>query len=621
VVTKGFGAESKGFSVTPKLIIRALITGTIQTHSFCALYRLVTRSISQLKAIVETPCRCCQGVEEDLVWGLDLVASPYRPTTAPIFHLYLKMDASGPTLTTRPEQFEDTLLHLFDNAVLLAHTIGPVDPLLMTHLVYPKDLHLSSVGLLDPWVEEQREQLLQAVRRAGIPLRAYCDEFHRFLDFHNMNVGEFELIRARDSSSCPARSRYESEGHTASEFKEEVATRVKLRDNFLLTVPPSIVIGPFLVNVELTRNMLVNKSQELITQLLQMYARRLRTQLDIVLDEYSEIMKKIVGKPMSMEHVMETKEFMESAPYLIRAQEEVTRRLLFEYEVLDHFWFSLSDSDFSAKWEAVGWPLKLSRTMDNAAENLREETEKFLSLHLGDESAHREQIEYLTERVVHLQGESNFDKVHELAIEIGRIWKLMKEAQEQGVVLNRRQKLFDLPVTPYDDLNRLVKEFQPYRDLWITASEWVQAHEIWVDNPLANVDGDSVEHIISDAYKTMTKLTRTFAELPLVLRVAVDVKDAIDEFRPNVPLLLALRNPGLRQRHFDQLREETGVNIKAAPHLTYKMCLDAGVQPHTDRMVVIAETAGKEYSIESALDKIEKEWERVAMEVQPYKTT
>lgn len=64
--------------------------------------------------------------------------------------------------------------------------------------------------------------------------------------------------------------------------------------------------------------------------------------------------------------------------------------------------------------------------------------------------------------------------MHELAIEIGRIWKMMKEKQEEGLVLNRRQKLFDLPVTPCDDLNRLVKEFQPYRDLWTTASEWVQ---------------------------------------------------------------------------------------------------------------------------------------------------
>lgn len=80
----------------------------------------------------------------------------------------------------------------------------------------------------------------------------------------------------------PGLSQYEAEEHTAAEFKEEVKERVKLRDNLLLTVPQSVVIGPFLVNVELTRNALVNKSQELIDKMLLMFARRLRSQVDEV---------------------------------------------------------------------------------------------------------------------------------------------------------------------------------------------------------------------------------------------------------------------------------------------------------------------------------------------------
>lgn len=46
----------------------------------------------------------------------------------------------------------------------------------------------------------------------------------------------------------------------------------------------------------------------------------------------------------------------------------------------------------------------------------------------------------------------------------------MKDAQEWGRILNQRQKLFGQPVVPFADLNRLVKEFEPYRNLWVTAS-------------------------------------------------------------------------------------------------------------------------------------------------------
>ena len=46
----------------------------------------------------------------------------------------------------------------------------------------------------------------------------------------------------------------------------------------------------------------------------------------------------------------------------------------------------------------------------------------------------------------------------------------MKDSQDWGRILNTRQKLFGQPVVPFSDLNRLVKEFEPYRNLWVTAS-------------------------------------------------------------------------------------------------------------------------------------------------------
>lgn len=46
----------------------------------------------------------------------------------------------------------------------------------------------------------------------------------------------------------------------------------------------------------------------------------------------------------------------------------------------------------------------------------------------------------------------------------------MKDAQEQGQLLNQRQKLFNMPIVPFDNLTRLIKEFEPYKNLWITAS-------------------------------------------------------------------------------------------------------------------------------------------------------
>lgn len=169
-----------------------------------------------------------------------------------------------------------------------------------------------------------------------------------------------------------------------------------------------------------------------------------------------------------------------------------------------------------------------------------------------------EKIEALTQQVVQMAKLKDFNKVHEIAVDVRRVWKLLKDAQEQGQLLNQRQKLFGTPVVPFDSLLKLVKEFEPYKTLWITASDWLRTYEICMDNPLINLDGETIERSIFDMYKTMVKSVRVFAEIEAVQEVAILVRQQIEDFKPLVPVLLSLRNPGMKQRHWDALKETTG---------------------------------------------------------------
>ena len=45
------------------------------------------------------------------------------------------------------------------------------------------------------------------------------------------------------------------------------------------------------------------------------------------------------------------------------------------------------------------------------------------------------------------------------------------------------------------------------------------------------------------------------------------------------------------------------------------------LQDHVDAIAKVAEVAGKEYSIEQALDKMEGEWKPIYFEIMPYKDT
>ena len=47
-----------------------------------------------------------------------------------------------------------------------------------------------------------------------------------------------------------------------------------------------------------------------------------------------------------------------------------------------------------------------------------------------------------------------------------------------------------------------------------------------------------------------------------VIDVAQQIKQDIEEFKPYIPLIQGLRNPGMRQRHWDIVRQ-----ISLSPHV------------------------------------------------------
>ena len=105
------------------------------------------------------------------------------------------------------------------------------------------------------------------------------------------------------------------------------------------------------------------------------------------------------------------------------------------------------------------------------------------------------------------------------------------------------------------------------------------------------------------------------------LDVADEIKSEIEQFRPFLPLIQSLRNPGMRNRHWEKLSAQLGIVIKPKAGLTFSKCLEMGLQNHINEIIKIAEIASKEFSIEQALDKMEQEWEPQLLEIISYKTT
>ena len=59
----------------------------------------------------------------------------------------------------------------------------------------------------------------------------------------------------------------------------------------------------------------------------------------------------------------------------------------------------------------------------------------------------------------------------------------------------------------------------------------------------------------------------------------------------------------MRNRHWEQLSNSLGMQIRPKANLTFAKCLELGLQNHIEAITKVAEVAGKEFSIEQVMNK------------------
>ncbi|XP_023393798.1 dynein heavy chain 1, axonemal [Pteropus vampyrus] len=569
---------------------------------------LVQDSLASFSQFISDACCSVIDCTDDMVWGEDLINSPYRPRKNPLFIVDLVLDSSGVHYSTPLEQFESSLLNLFDKGILATHAVPQLEKLVMEDIFISGDPLLESVGLHEPLVEELRATIANTVRKAMVPLQAYAKEYRKFLELNNTDIATF--LKAYQTH-CPS----------AEEVREVVLTHLQEKEILDNSLPSSIIIGPFYINVDNVKQSLSKKRKALATSMLDILGKNLHEEVDDICEDFRSISRKIYEKPNSIEELADLREWMKGIPEKLVGLEERIMKVMDDYQVMDEFLYNLSTDDFNDKWAASYWPSKILGQIEMVRQQHLEDEEKFRKIQIMDQNNFQEKLEGLQLVVAGFSTHVEISRAHEIANEVRRVKKQLKDCQQLAILYNNRERIFNLPITNYEKLSRMVKEFQPYLDLWTTASDWLRWSESWMNDPLSAIDAEQLEKNVIESFKTMHKCVKQFKDIPACQEVALDIRARIEEFKPYIPLIQGLRNPGMRNRHWEQLSSEININIKPKANLTFARCLEMNLQDHIESISKVAEVAGKEYAIEQALDKMEKEWSAILFNVLPYKET
>lgn len=306
-----------------------------------------------------------------------------------------------------------------------------------------------------------------------------------------------------------------------------------------------------------------------------------------------------------MEEVAELEEYISEIP---RQTEEVTKvieEMLHQFEVLDDFTFQLSDEQFGDKWEAYGWPRKIEDAVDDVQKQIIKDRQGYQDEMRNEQGSFERELDDL-EKVI--TGFAQYNDINDIAT-IGKDVRERAQALREHSALAKkfqsRELLFGLEQTDYDRVARLAKQFEPFEQLWVSADDWVRWHKSWMEDPFDTLKPEVMEQDLSEAIRNVFKASKAFAAIPECQAVAVEVKKQMDEFKPIMPLVTALRNPGLRDRHWDKICED--LNFEVRPGSSLNALTDVyrlGLMDKEEALLKVCESAGKEYAIEAALDKM-----------------
>jgi len=111
-------------------------------------------------------------------------------------------------------------------------------------------------------------------------------------------------------------------------------------------------------------------------------------------------------------------------------------------EMLDTFLWILDDEQLKLKYDSQIWPYKIELIMKETLQSITTNIEKFEKIQFEDELLLQDNVEYLSSIILKLTIENNLSKVNEIAVEVNKNWKLIKDLQLTSQTLNLRQQLF-----------------------------------------------------------------------------------------------------------------------------------------------------------------------------------
>lgn len=364
---------------------------------------------------------------------------------------------------------------------------------------------------------------------------------------------------------------------------------------------------------------LVQKANVLIQKLVEQIADNNRKTNLSICEQYEKISAKAMKLPADTQELVELMKYVENVKEkdIITLQNDIVRgqkRLIF---LLNNTF--LSEEDVKMNGVTFTWPSRIMPIFDLSKKRMLQKKVKAQEDLKNKISQATEELLDVYDQVGKFQDFGIISELQEYLKKIRKIEENLLELQETIQRINVEEDLLGWDKTPFETYQESTDLLEPYRKLWETVSNFQTVYGKWMNGQFTDLVAEEVEESVSTMWRTVFKLIKIFNDQHIPKKVAESVKNKLDKFKTYLPLITILRNPGLRQRHWDIMEEIVGQSILPDDGSSLAKILDLNLGQFIGQFEAISDAASKEFSLQKTVQKMRDDWTDLELTCATYK--
>eukprot|EP00792_Barthelona_sp_PAP020_P009043 TRINITY_DN3265_c0_g6_i1.p1 TRINITY_DN3265_c0_g6~~TRINITY_DN3265_c0_g6_i1.p1 ORF type:complete len:3839 (+),score=1299.73 TRINITY_DN3265_c0_g6_i1:669-11519(+) len=190
----------------------------------------------------------------------------------------------------------------------------------------------------------------------------------------------------------------------------------------------------------------------------------------------------------------------------------------------------------------------------------------------------------------------------------------LKDLEAEAIELKEKQSIFDLQKLDFRRIELFKSNLHQLKRIWDLNFAINSELQSWTLSSWKTVNTDQIETQIKNFLKTLRTLPKDCRQWSVYQGLDQDIKN----FSASLPLISDLKQDSMRQRHWKQLVQVTGVSFSISDKFTLRDMLNLNLNKYSEEVEDIVVKSKKEQQMENQLETMSTIWGEMNLTFIPY---